>query len=132
MSEQTITDLAEVRPGDWVKVEYPDRDRARPFEGEAWEDRSGNLRVGSSYIRLENGEESTFACFISATRPAPALPTEPGSVILASKVGDVRLDPPVVMIRGSAYWRSAHRIGRQMWHGSDDVQEWVPAEVVAK
>ena len=132
MSEQTITDLAEVRPGDWVKAEYLYRGRAHPLEGEAWEDGDGYLCVGVTIIRLEDGGNPSYIRFISASRPAPALPTEPGSVILASKVRDVELDPPMVLFRGHDVWWSPRHIKGCVWHRSRHVQEWAPAEVVVK
>ena len=132
MSEQTITDLADVRPGDWVKAEYLHGGRAHPFEGEAWEDGGGYLCVGATIIRLDGFGSPAHIRFISASRPAPALPTEPGSVILASKVGGVELDPPLVMFRGYDGWVSPRTINGDVWHEPEHVQEWVPAEVVAK
>ena len=132
MSEQTITDLADVRPGDWVKAEYLLRGGKYPFEGEAWEDRSGHLRVGGTIIRFEAGGIPSSIRLVSATRPAPALPTEPGSVILASRVRGVELDPPLVMLRRHSGWMSPRPINGCVWHEPERVQEWVPAEVVAK
>ena len=132
MSEQTITDLADVRPGDWVKAEYLHGGGEHPFEGEAWVGESWYLRVGVTIIRWEDEGSQPYIRFISASRPEPVLPTEPGSVILASKVGGVELDPPVVMFRGYDGWLSPRTINGDAWHEPEHVQEWTPAEVVAK
>ena len=132
MSEQTITNLADVRPGDWVKAEYLRGDMAYQFEGEAWKDEGGYLRVGVTNIRWEGGSSPSFTRFISATRPEPALPIELGSVILASKVGGAELDPPMVMLRSHDGWWSPRYINGCAWYPPELVEEWVPAEVVAK
>jgi hypothetical protein len=65
--------------------------------------------------------------------PKPKLPTEPGSVIIATKVRGVKgrwsmmLTPFIV--GDHSPWISESRIDDEMWHGPADIQEWVPAEV---
>lgn len=66
----TITDLAEVREGDWVFANY----NGHRFEGEAWES-SGHVWLGTDVIRYADGSTPGEPRFVEAQRPKPTLPT---------------------------------------------------------
>lgn len=64
------------------------------------------------------------------------LPDEPGSVVLATEVRAVRLDPPMPMLLDDAgEWNGAGKVtlttGHERWsHRYDDITRWIPARVV--
>lgn len=65
--------------------------------------------------------------------PRPALPTEPGSVVLATMVRGVRLTEPVLLHReafNSPIWSSALPIDGRSAHRPENITDWTPAVVV--
>lgn len=69
-------------------------------------------------------------------RPAPALPTEPGSVILASRIDDVDYDPPVplalaytVRFHHHPWMLLGDRGDRDRWYRPERIKSWVPARI---
>lgn len=73
-----------------------------------------------------------------AETPAPTLPTEPGSVVLATAVGGHRFDPPTLAVRtndtDSEPWilpaTAPHVLDGEWWHKPEDITDWIPARVV--
>lgn len=67
-------------------------------------------------------------------KPAPELPTEPGSVVLATRVDGEAFDPPLLLVLTSDEddhpWLNPLRARALRFLRSGDIQEWIPASVV--
>ena len=107
-------------------------DNGHEFTGPLWEDEVGDMAVGSGWVRL-SGRWCSHIDFIRATRPAPALPTEPGAIILVTECRGERVDRPVAAwwddVEG--YWITpTHRFLGVSMHDARDFTEWTTAKVV--
>ena len=108
------------------------------FTGPLWEREEGTLFLGAESVRYKynlTGEIrwSDYFDFISATREAPSLPTEPGSVILVTECRGERVDEPVLamMISEGEWVTFGHMFVGYYWYLPEDITEWTPAKVVA-
>ena len=131
MSEQTITDLNEVREGDLCTVEI----EGRQYTGPAYAGGGGILLWGEYPLRYNNNMSSTYITFISATRTIPALPTELGSVIFIHEALGESFDPPVPAVRNgsdSFSWGVSRRIGFPLWLDDADITQWQECDVTPR
>lgn len=129
-SAKEITDREDLRVGDIATFTYRDHE----FTGEVWRRNGDSLIVGSATARYGDGVWSKHLTFVRAFRPAPALPTEPGAVILVTECRGTRVGKPVVAwwddVEGS--WTTpAHRFGGMTTHDARDITEWTTATVVS-
>lgn len=65
--------------------------------------------------------------------PPPALPTEPGSVVLVAMLDGVREDPPAIATRlysDLGIWQVYRAGGVPEQYAAEDITEWIPAQVV--
>ena len=119
----TITDLADVRDGDLCTVEI----EGHQYTGPAYAGRGDILVWGGRVLRYSHGEPGTLVVFLSATREAPALPTEPGSVILVHEANGVVCNPPVLAVRDGTNtfpWGATRQIGSVDWLRDEDITRW--------
>lgn len=72
-----ITRVEDLQPGDVATFSY----KGHEFTGEVWMSNDGLLNIGQTFITGPSGRINKF---VRATRPAPPLPTTPGSVIEAA------------------------------------------------
>lgn len=129
-----ITNKDDLRVGDTATFTYDGHE----FTGPLWEREKGTLFIGSEGVLYEHwstGEIrwSNYYEFVSGTREAPALPTEPGAVILVTECRGERADKPVVAWWDDVetYWLTpTRRFGGMTTHDSPDITEWTPAKVV--
>lgn len=104
--------------------------KGHEFTGPIWQSEDKELLIGCSTIQYSEGSQTPYYDFVSATRPAQSLPTEPGSVILATKVRGETFETPVVLfLDDTTDWNTAFRVGGYWVHAADDIQEWVFADV---
>lgn len=125
-----ITKREDLRVGDIATFSY----KGREFTGPLWEVENGALYIGAAALRLANGHWTTMFDFVRATRPAPALPTEPGATILVSECRGERLNPPILAVRDcDGEWLTlAREIGGSRWvgHLPEHITEWAPAKAI--
>ena len=129
-----ITNREDLRVGDIATFTH----HGHKFAGPLWEREEGTLFLGPEGVRYKHrhtGELrwSQYFEFVSGTREAPPLPTEPGSVILVSECRGERVDVPVLAVcDGEGEWRTfGHMFDGCMWHRPDHITAWTPARVVA-
>ena len=131
MSERIkITDLADVQDGDMVTVEI----EGRQYTGPAYAGGGGILLWGEYLLRYASGEPGIIA-FVSATREVPALPTEPGSMILVHEALGETCDPPVVAVHdGDSVdpWKASRQVGAFFWLGDKDITRWQECDVTPR
>ena len=120
-----ITNRDDLRVGDIATFAFDGHE----FTGRVWAGGGGALYVGASLVRDSGGPYE----FVSGTREAPPLPTEPGSVILVSECRGERVDVPVLAVcDGDGKWRTfGHMFDGCMWHRPEHIGAWTPARVVA-
>ena len=102
----TITDLADVRDGDTVTVEFAGGTFVGPVRATVF----GGLEAGGRFVRETDGEQPESTRFVSATRevPAPAWPTAKhvwwdGEVWTRTSIADgIYETPDMVLSRRSA------------------------------
>ena len=119
----TITDLADVQDGDMVTVKI----EGRQYTGPAYTRGDDILVWGGRALRYSHGEPYAYLTFVSATREAPTLPTERGSVILIHEADGTVCDPPVLAVHdGTALnpWAVARQIGNLDWLSDGDITRW--------
>ena len=125
MSETTTIPGTEVRVGDTVS-----------------RTRSGITRTGTvasihAYTDLTTAEGGyighTDHTYTLLHRLTPTLPTVLGSVILASEVRGVVLNPPVALRRVVGDWTrlDEEAIDGLYWHAPEHITAWTPAKIVA-
>ena len=70
----TVTDLADVQPGDLVTADYVPQqsEGAAIISGIAYKCNSGALRLAGMMLRRPDGAHGSFQRFVSATREVPA------------------------------------------------------------
>lgn len=124
-----ITNREDLRVGDIATFAYD----GHKFTGPLWERSTGTLLIGDSTVRAINGLWLAGHTFVRATRPAPSLPTEPGSVILVSECRGERVDEPVLaVLAGDGEWVTFGRMfGEHNWYLPEHIAAWTPAKVVA-
>lgn len=120
-----ITNREDLRVGDIATFAFDGHE----FTGRVWAGGGGALYVGASLVRDNNGPYE----FVRATRPAPALPKELGSVILVTEVRGERADKPVVAVKasGGEWVTFGYRFAGYDWHYPEHIGAWTPARVVA-
>ena len=126
----TIDNPSDWQEGDMAERVWPDGTLTRGVLRS--EDVPSALRIGQSgscarfgRVTLPN-DDST----VTVTREVPGrvLPTVLGSVILATKVRGVTLDPPVVAaLYDGGGWITATLAAGMQYYGSEHIEEWVPA-----
>ncbi|WP_102508170.1 hypothetical protein [Sanguibacter massiliensis] len=123
-----ITNRDDLRVGDVATFAY----RGHEFSGPLWKREDGRLFLGGEIVRYAIGVWSGYFTFVRATREAPSLPTEPGSVILVTECHGERLDPPVLAVcDGDGEWLTlARAIDGSRWHLPKHITAWTPAKVV--
>lgn len=87
----------------------------------------------ASVLRLSETGGRLVQVFVALPEPKPALPTEPGSVVLARRVRSESVTGPgAVLLRGQSYWTSWPSLGESesIYHPDEHVEDWVPATVV--
>ena len=134
MSERIkITDLTDVQDGDMVTVEIAGRQYTGPaYAGE------GDSRIllwGGYMLRYSSGKPGAYVTFVSATREAPTLPTESGSMILVHEALGETCDPPVVAVHdGDSVdpWRASRRVGAFFWFSDGDIARWQECDVTPR
>ena len=127
----TITDLAQVRDGDNCTVEIEDRQ----YTGPAYAGEGDILLWGGFLLRHSCGEPDAYVTFISATREAPTLPTEPGSMILVHEAWGETCDPPVVAVHdGDSVdpWKASRQVGAFFWLSDKDITRWQECDVTPR
>lgn len=126
MRTLVIENRDDLRVGDEATFGY----KGNTFSGTVWED-LGTLFVGSVWVRICAGEWNTMFTFISATRDAQALPTEPGSVIQVKQVWGVKRDEWVTaLLDADGDWVMTKRFDGRMFASADGIEVWRPAQVV--
>ena len=120
----TITDLADVRDGDTVTVEFA----GGTFVGPAYTSGLGDMSAGGWRIRKRDGDPGEATTFVSATREVPDLPTELGSVILIHEIDSRPIEPPIPAIRADLSDRSwvvpGMDMGRAWWYAAGRITRW--------
>lgn len=124
-----ITSRVDLRVGDIATFTY----QGHEFTGPLWNGIRDDLTLGDTLVRFPMGTWSHYFEFVRATRPAPSLPTEPGSVILVSECRGERVDEPVLamMISEGEWVTFGHMFAGYDWYLPEDITEWTPAKVVA-
>lgn len=126
----TITDLADVRDGDICTVKLG----GRQYTGPAYSGVGNVLKWGGHILRY-NGEPYAYVVFLSATREVPALPTEPGSMILVHEALGETCDPPVVAVHdGNSVdpWKASRQVGAFFWLSDGDITRWQECDVTPR
>ena len=127
----TITDLAQVRAGDLCTVMI----RGRQYVGPAYTYGGDDLLWGESTLRYSSGKPGTYVTFVSATREAPTLPTERGSVILIHEACGEVYDPPVLAVHDGtdhAPWGVARQIDGLNYLSDEDITRWQECDVTPR
>lgn len=140
----TTTDLprpiarADIRVGDRIRAEWTTCGVERTSTGTVDSIDDKILRsADGGYIGWIGGSPDA-GTYTLLDRPAPALPTEPGSVILASRIDGVDYDPPVPLAyttpaypSDTAPWILLGDEGdRRRWYSPDKIESWAPARIV--
>ena len=129
----TITDLADVRDGDICTVKIG----GRQYTGPAYAEEGDSLFLawGGYLLRDSTGEPDDYVVFLSATRTAPSLPTEPGSMILVHEARGETCDPPVVAVRDGDPvdpWKASRQVGAFFWLSNEDITRWQECDVTPR
>ncbi|GAA2546046.1 hypothetical protein HD598_002119 [Neomicrococcus aestuarii] len=125
MSEREI-EFKDIRVGDTIRREWVRRKVEWTSKGEITAVHADDLCVeveGEGLWCQRDGKT-----YILVNRPTPKLPTEPGSVIIATKVRGVE-GKWRMMLAMYEVWLSPERINDTQWHTDDNIQEWTLAEV---
>lgn len=124
--------LSEVRAGDRVRVEWSHEDGDRTFATTgtfASIDEDGDpLTAAGAVIGPNYLYQYTDAMVTLLDRPAPPLPTEPGSVIVDATIRGV--PGQVAMLRTDGDWATPGLVGDLRWHHPEHITAWTPALVV--
>ena len=121
----TITDLADVRDGDTVTVEFA----GGTFVGPAYTSGLGDMSAGGWRIRKRDGAPGEATTFVSATREVPGLPTDPGSVILVHEINGEPVGSPTLAILADPgsdrEWMALRpRSCYYTWHSAGALTTW--------
>lgn len=128
--------------------EYPDirADEVRPGDKVRHERHAGGIGTVEIYTVATIGDEGDSVLFgviggaqrlllkelslILVDRPAPKLPTKPGSIILAYEVLGKRIESGWPMIADEdGEWTGVVPVSGRYWHESEDITDWSPATV---
>ena len=127
----TITDLKDVRDGDMVTVKI----EGRQYTGPAYTRGDDILVWGGRAMRYSHGEPYAYLTFVSATREAPTLQTEAGSMILVHKADGKVCDPPVLAMHDGTElvpWGVARQSGSLDWLRDEDITRWQECDVTPR
>ncbi|AJT42400.1 hypothetical protein [Psychromicrobium lacuslunae] len=127
----------DVRPGDTVRENRDIADMAavftfpvakvEPYKNGKW------IRLATTRGVIRNYSPDDELTLID--RPAPQLPTEPGSVIIAYEVRGVRNEDGwrMMLTSGEACpWISSQYVDGYPWHDPEHITDWLPATVTTK
>jgi hypothetical protein len=114
----------DVRKGDTIRATFMANGLVATREGVAHgKSPSGVITtVEGGYIGCETSN------LYLVDRPKPVLPTEPGSVIIATKVRDLTGEWAMALVGKN--WYSAGRVCGLYAHTPERIQEWIPAKIV--
>lgn len=121
----TITDLADVREGDIVTVSVDGR-TLLPDVCYNRLSAPGALWVYGHVLRGRDGAPGPRARFVSAERPAPRFPTEPGTPVLIHATTTEAYDPPRLAILDS---EGDPSYGTDEWSYAANVTAWQAVSV---
>lgn len=126
-----VIPLSEVRVGDTVRVEWPEGDVTLSSTAVVVRiDDIGNLRsaahriIGPWYM---SGRGDLTVHLLD--RPAPSLPTEPGSVIVDATIRGV--EGCTAICEGEDIWTTVDYVEGYLFHDPRDITAWTPARIVA-
>lgn len=126
MSVIEITSRTDLEVGDTATFAY----HGHEFTGVVWS-QGGRAMIGK--IPLGGVEEwDPDLVFVRATRPAPALPDEPGSVIEILAIDENPIEPTIAMFDATSYWMLAYRRIEQWNIAPHRITEWRPMKVVSE
>lgn len=133
MSTTTITDLADVQPGDIVTWTLGGHE----YSGPCYETRSapGARFVSGLLLRYATGNPHNGLTFVRAERPAPEPPSEPGTVLLVHGIDGKALTTPRVAIvdaDGNALFGLDDGPGSPEWRELDRITSWQAVDVTPR
>lgn len=121
--------IEEVRKGDLIRVHTKSGGTSTTVEGVAhYRGSSGGWSTEDWGALIYNDKDDQRIYLLE--RPAPQLPTEPGSVIIATKVRGAVGEWVALYDAGGNYWTTQGVAGGATVHVADQITEWRPAKVV--
>ena len=121
-----ITSRVDLRVGDIATFTY----QGHEFTGPLWTEGDGSLYVGAALFRFSDGCWFDPYEFVRATREAPALPTEPGSVIEITAIDENPIEPTLAMLDDESEWMLANRRDGGWALLAREITGWRPMKVV--
>ena len=126
-----VIPLPEVRVGDTVRVEWPYGDVTvsrtavvARIDGDGDMCSSAGVLIGPWYT---SGRASVVVHLLD--RPAPSLPTEPGSMIVDATIRDV--EGCTATRDGEGRWVTTDPVDGYRYHRPEYITAWTPARLVA-
>lgn len=119
---EKVIKFEDIRKGDRIQVSFDDLTFigvASELSGGWWYTPKGRLLVASE----------TVAVITLLDRPKPELPTEPGSVIIATEVRGVK-GRWELYLRSERNWIAVDGIDGYRYHDPKHITEWEPAKIV--
>lgn len=133
-----IRQIKDLRPGDMATFSMVGDGHPYTVIGEVWDFGNGTLMIGTIAVRSTSFQAQGYdgRVFVSAERPESPLPVADGSVILVTSARGERIlhneEPPVAMLTVNGFWMTPSRpFSGYHSHGPDQIDEWLPAKVVA-
>lgn len=120
----------EIRKGDRIRVCTQRGHSATTVEGVASLKGSAGGWSTEDWTSLTYGDKASHPRIYLLERPARQLPTEPGSVIIATKVRGAVGEWVALYDAGGAYWTTQGVAGGATVHVAELITEWRPAKVV--
>jgi hypothetical protein len=121
----------EIRKGDRIRVHTTSGGwRNITVEGVAARRSSSGAWSTEDWGALTYSENAGKHRIYLLDRPVPKLPTEPGSVIIATKVRGAVGEWVALYDAGGAYWTTQGVAGGNTVHQAEQITEWRPAMIV--
>lgn len=123
----TIDNRDDLRPGDYATFSYEGQEAS----GIIWKDEGRALWFFGAAVRYADGGWEDAYAFVTATRAAPDLPTEPGSVIQVKQVRGKEREWATALYFPRGSWVTSAPFGGEHWHRTEHIEVWRPVTVKA-